>query len=188
MAKMIENLRQTILEHAKKLLYNGNYKDFSMRNIASLCGIATGTIYNYFPTKKDLLRELMTQYWKEYLVFIDRIDREEKDIFVKLRKAYEEMDRFVNAFREVWIKMNAETDSMCRHNNIVQRRDFMKVLSARLKQMLLDVEDNLSHPLQLPMDAGELADFILQSFVMMSHMHEPGYEVFDKVLRKLFDK
>lgn len=51
MARVIDNPKQLILSHAKVILYDHGYQKLSMRALSKACGIALGTIYNYYPTK-----------------------------------------------------------------------------------------------------------------------------------------
>ena len=62
MSRIIENPKGLILSNAKELLYNEGFKKFSMRNLSRKCGIALGTIYNYYSTKEELIIEMMTDW------------------------------------------------------------------------------------------------------------------------------
>ncbi len=47
----------------------------SMRGIARECGIAVGSIYNYFPTKNDLMIAVVVEMWKEiFFVPLSKIE------------------------------------------------------------------------------------------------------------------
>ena len=70
MSRIIENPEQLILSRAKEILYNEGFKKFSMRNLSGKCGIALGTIYNYYSTKEELIIEMMTDYWKEHFLYL----------------------------------------------------------------------------------------------------------------------
>ena len=39
----------------------------SVRSLATACGVAPGTIYNYLPTKSDLLTAVVGRFWREEL-------------------------------------------------------------------------------------------------------------------------
>ena len=65
--------KRKILEVSLKLFQTEGFGKTTMRDIASKCGIALGTTYNYFPTKEHLahyffesaLDEVMDRYRKE---------------------------------------------------------------------------------------------------------------------------
>ena len=84
MSRVIENPKQLILSNAKKILYNQGYHKLSMRALSKACDIALGTIYNYYPTKKVLIIEMMTEYWQNYLDSVREIATSNTDLYVKL--------------------------------------------------------------------------------------------------------
>lgn len=59
MPKIIENVREKIIEVAYNLFIQEEYEQVKTGRIARECGIAAGTLFNYFPTKWDLLREIL---------------------------------------------------------------------------------------------------------------------------------
>ena len=67
MPKRIENLRETILTTARAQLLETGYQDFAMREAAHRCGVAVGTLYNYFPSKDALAAAVMLEDWHEDL-------------------------------------------------------------------------------------------------------------------------
>ena len=67
MAKIIENLHSTILTVGKRILLEDGYEQMTLRRVAGECGIAAGTIYNYFPSKDILVATIMLEDWKVIL-------------------------------------------------------------------------------------------------------------------------
>mgnify|MGYP000042570292 CR=1 FL=1 len=60
--------RQRILESALELFARQGFDRTSTRQIARMAGLAEGTIFNYFRTKKDILMAAMAQTVDEYFV------------------------------------------------------------------------------------------------------------------------
>jgi len=58
--------RQQILEAALDLFPRQGFHRTSTRQIAQAAGVAEGTIFNYFPTKRDLLVAVMSQIVDDY--------------------------------------------------------------------------------------------------------------------------
>lgn len=75
MPKIIENVREKIIEVAYNLFIQDGYEQVKTGKIAKECGIAAGTLFNYFPTKWDLLREILDKV-KDYGLkeFLDEIE------------------------------------------------------------------------------------------------------------------
>ena len=65
MPKIIENLREEILAQAKKQIKERGYKNTTIRSVAAECGIAVGTVYNYFKSKDMLIASFILSDWIE---------------------------------------------------------------------------------------------------------------------------
>lgn len=72
-AETAQRLREVALE----LFARSGYAAVSMRAIAAETGIQAGAIYNHFPTKQDLLNELMTAHMEALLKAWSRVETPE---------------------------------------------------------------------------------------------------------------
>ena len=63
MPKIIENLKQRLLEEAKRQVEELGYTEVTIRSIAKGCGVGVGTVYNYFPSKETLIASYLLQDW-----------------------------------------------------------------------------------------------------------------------------
>jgi AcrR family transcriptional regulator len=70
-AETAEKLRNAALE----LFARSGYAAVSMREIAAETGVQAGAIYNHFPTKQDLLNELLQVHMETLLRAARRRDR-----------------------------------------------------------------------------------------------------------------
>lgn len=57
-ARLVGN-RERILRAARTLVAEGGFREAQVAAIATLAKVATGTVYRYFPSKTDLLAELL---------------------------------------------------------------------------------------------------------------------------------
>jgi len=68
------NTKQLILEKTLKLMIKKQNSLVSIREISDATGIATGGIYYYFPSKKDIYNEITERYFVDYVKFdIDKL-------------------------------------------------------------------------------------------------------------------
>ena len=81
MPKIIDDLKTTILAETKKQVFEKGYKNFTIRSVALACGIATGTIYNYYSSKKALVAALVLEDW---IPVYERMERDCKGCDDKL--------------------------------------------------------------------------------------------------------
>ena len=67
MPKIIDSLRENILLEAQKQVLTQGYSQTTIRSVAGACGIAVGTIYNYFPSKNVMIASFMLADWQDAL-------------------------------------------------------------------------------------------------------------------------
>ncbi len=68
---------ETILRAALSLLVEQGYRAMSMRKVAAACGMKLGNLTYYFPTKEDLVRELLDAVISSYEIEFEAIIHEE---------------------------------------------------------------------------------------------------------------
>lgn len=73
MRRKDDTLRRTLLVHARNLADTEGIDAINMRTIAQKAGIATGTVYNYFSNKEEILLALTEEYWKQTLQHMDTV-------------------------------------------------------------------------------------------------------------------
>ena len=57
--------REAILAVCRELLATKGAATLNMRAVAAQCGVALGSLYNYFPSKSDLLAATVASIWQE---------------------------------------------------------------------------------------------------------------------------
>ncbi len=63
MPKIIENVREQLLSEAKRQISERGYANTTIRSVAGECGLATGTVYNYFKSKDMLIATFVLEDW-----------------------------------------------------------------------------------------------------------------------------
>lgn len=102
MPKVIENLRENILQSAKDALLTKGYDALTIRSVARTCGIAVGTVYNYFPSKEMLAAEVMLEDWLLALGRMRRRCAEAANVPDALTVLYEGVCGFYGVYSGVW--------------------------------------------------------------------------------------
>lgn len=59
MEARLQDNRSRILQSARTLVSEGGWKEAQVASVASAAGIATGTVYRYFPSKAELFAEVL---------------------------------------------------------------------------------------------------------------------------------
>lgn len=78
MPKIIENLREQLLTEAEKQIRERGYKNTTIRSVAGGCGVAVGTVYNYFKSKDMLIASFILTDWLECISSIAAREKEDK--------------------------------------------------------------------------------------------------------------
>jgi|GEM_PF-4689163 len=59
MSHKIENARENLLKNGRDMLISGGYDTLNIKTLAARCGMATGTFYQYFHNKDDLVMQIV---------------------------------------------------------------------------------------------------------------------------------
>lgn len=57
--------KEEILDVSRKLVLEKGLSSINMRMVANKCGVAVGSIYNYFPSKSDLVCATVETIWRD---------------------------------------------------------------------------------------------------------------------------
>lgn len=74
-----------ILSCARSLIVAGGYNGFSYADIAKVVGIRNASIHHHFPTKADLVRELVVRYREEAAAGLARLEQHVSEPAQQLR-------------------------------------------------------------------------------------------------------
>lgn len=67
MRRRDDTLREALLTAARELADSEGIEAVNIRAIAARAGVATGTVYNYFANKEEILLALTEEYWRQTL-------------------------------------------------------------------------------------------------------------------------
>ena len=83
MPKIIENVKEQLLNEAKKQIKERGYAATTIRSVASACGVGVGTVYNYFESKEMLIATFVYDDWKTHLADMQRLPANEPHKLLK---------------------------------------------------------------------------------------------------------
>jgi AcrR family transcriptional regulator len=174
--KVIENIKETILQTAKNALLVNGYNGLSLRWVSKQCNIAVGTIYNYFPSKLTLIAAIMLEDWTRQLEKMQKDCANAKSAETGIQSIFDNLREFAALYRDVW--------NMSMHSKEV--REEMLNYGSR-HQMLVEQLVGVIHAL---LDRFKLSsDMFLSHFIansLLVYMMEPDFEY--EQLNKIFKK
>ena len=138
MPKIIEGLRERILETAGRMLLETGYQALTVRAVATECGVAVGTVYNYFPSKELLVASLMLEDWKRCLAHMRERSEAAPSAEQGMRALYEELCAFRARYSSAWAQYTARGGDLhqvrSRHGMLVEQ--LTEVMRACLDRFL----------------------------------------------------
>ena len=105
MPKIVENLRERIVEVTKKQIIENGYSKVTMRSIAEACGIGLGTIYNYYESKDYIVATYMSENWKVCLSHVQSDIESGKSV---LESIYMGLVNFITEHESLFADKKAE--------------------------------------------------------------------------------
>ena len=111
MPKLLDNIREKAVEQAREVLTSQGYKALTMRDIAGRCGIAVGTLYNYFPSKEYLTGSVVLEDWNNVFDRMRVLAGGAASVEMGLRGIYEQMVSFVDSHNYLFVSGADRTET-----------------------------------------------------------------------------
>lgn len=73
--------KEAILEASRKLAFETGLQSISIRSVATSCGISVGSVYNYFPSKADLIAATVEGVWET--IFHNEAQNQQPEGFIE---------------------------------------------------------------------------------------------------------
>ena len=125
MPKIIDEAREKILSAAKHTLLGQGYSVLSLRGVARQCGIAVGTVYNYFPAKDMMVGNVILADWLETLGKMQQACSQAEDLRKGILCLYEELEEFSKVYWGTWTEYTfqgvRQADFAKRHRMLVEQ-------------------------------------------------------------------
>lgn len=83
--------KEDILAASRELMKENGWAAVSIRAVASRCSVSTGTIYNYYESKADLLEDAIESIWRE-IFFQPEDEQVFKDIVACISWIYKRLE------------------------------------------------------------------------------------------------
>ncbi|MBE5951292.1 MAG: TetR/AcrR family transcriptional regulator [Lachnospiraceae bacterium] len=125
MPKIIEGAREKILMNAKRRLFEKGYLHLALREVAKESGIATGTIYNYFANKDELIATIMLEDWMETLDKMDRAIEVAPNVADGVMEFCRIVEEYYSIYTPIWgqpsVAAAAASEMKGRHNQLCRQ-------------------------------------------------------------------
>lgn len=102
MPKIIRDLESRLIEEAKKQIEEFGYGAMTIRSVAKACGVGVGTVYNYFPSKDDLLATFMLSDWNQCITAINAVSTYSDSPRAVARCIYDQLLAYANLHKAIF--------------------------------------------------------------------------------------
>ena len=136
MPKIIENLKEKLIEEARRQILEEGYSAMTIRSVAKACGVGVGTVYNYFSSKEELVATFMLDDWKVCCGEIKTVADSSRDPETVLRCVYDQLIRFAREHRRVITDQAAVQSFQASffHQHSILREQIAELLSGCLPE------------------------------------------------------
>lgn len=175
--------REAILRTAKEIAYRDGIYKLNIRGLALECKVSVGTIYNYFPTKNELIIAVSEEFWKS--------------IFEKSMCNHQQDLCFIQFFEQIFMRF-------CNYLEIF-KGDILNQISflsqgAKLEngeaQYLSRIKKVMLHHLEMDEEIREeiwnedfgkeeFVEFVFQNMLLALKSEEKDISFFKEVIKKL---
>lgn len=174
--------KKTIADEAYRLAVRTGLSSLGVREVALACGVSVGTIYNYFPSKTDIVAEVIAQFWQNSLADAACNPEPEEDFVAYVERVYDALRTAFAEFRSDWLP---EIRALALGGEAVGHERERQVLDHMATGLALVLaRDPGADPKRIePVDAAELCRFALESMVDSLSRGIPDCRVLAGLLR-----
>jgi AcrR family transcriptional regulator len=162
------------------MILESGYDKLNIRDIAKKCGIATGTFYNYFRSKQEIISSLFDSDWKALQQYIrsernrDKLPVDQlEDLFVGLKK-------MITDVHSIWAAgFPDEFEAGTLDKVMAIKADLRKEFSLYIRDIIKGhVEEE---------QEDFIAGFITRVLFSYAYQHDSGFEQLRLVLSKIIE-
>lgn len=161
MPKIIENLENRLIEEAMKQIREQGYGAVTIRSVAMSCGVGVGTVYNYFPSKDDLLAAFMLQDWNSCMAVVKEVSQTAESPFMVLKAMHAQIRYFIDRYEDIFQDQEARkgfSNSYTRYHSILRSQ--------------------LADPIRKFYDSDFAADFVAEAMLTWTLHGKPFDELY----------
>lgn len=172
MPKILESMREQLMETAKSQIGRNGYSGTTIRSVAAECGIAVGTVYNYFPSKEVLIASFLSEDWR---ACIDPIAvHTDDDAETRLKRIYDALTAFSGSYRALFSDADA---AKAYHAAFLQRHKQLREQLAALIEPVCAKEPDRQY----------LAEFIAEALLAWTLEGKPFEDIYH-IIQRLIER
>ena len=177
--------REILLDTAIRIAYHEGLSQINIRRVATECGVSIGTVYNYFPSKSDLIVAIIEDFWKSVFHENGECMSNSKDFVDFFGELYHKLYTNLKSFQANLLQQIASLSEIDKRKGRQSESEYLKHLKMG---MMVALEQDARIPVSvwtkvLTRDA--FITFIFSNMMTMLKRNEPNCEFLKEIIIKL---
>lgn len=185
MEKNNRDYREIILTEAKNIALKDGITRINIRAVAKNSGIAIGTVYNYFPSKGDLLIAVIEDFWEDAFREVDWKAFALCNFYDNLEKIYNILYLYINKFKENWLEQIALLNSQEKLLGRQKQNEYFNKICNNIKTLIDNNKELSNYQWSETISKEKMASFIFENMLIMLRKDEKDISFFIEILKKI---
>ena len=174
--------KEAILSVSKKIAIETGLNSINMRTVAKRCGVAVGSVYNYFPSKADLIAATVEIFWEDILHLTKQCEHSQsfigyvEGLFQTICKGSEEYPSFFT-----FHSMSFAADEKEKGREVMEQH-FSLIKSGMIQSLLSDLNVRIGAFNNLPRE--KYVDFIFSNILSILIKKESSCDFLLEIIRR----
>lgn len=130
--------REQILGAAKEIAALEGVAQISIRGVAKACGVSVGSIYNYFPTKSELVIAVIEDFWQGAFAGMPMDELKGLPLPDCFHRVYASLQSYMETFQKNWLKELSQLEKTEKQMGRSREQDYF----SRIRSLFLTCLDN----------------------------------------------
>lgn len=176
--------REAILEVSKSIAATEGLNGINMRTVAAGCGVAVGSVYNYFPSKSELLSATVEDIWKDIFHYADgsgsfiRFTEAVSWLFSRIRDGTKEYPAFFVAHAQAFDSAARDKGRQAMSSYLTHRKHSLLDTLRQDPAVRADVFSEL-------LTAEQFVDFVFSNILLLLSQHQTSCQTLLEVIRRI---
>lgn len=179
---------ELLLQAAKRIVKREGIEKLNIRAIAKECGISIGAVYNYFPSKADIIFAMVEDFWKN-VFHSQNCDIKTNSSFPELfGEVYQNLFQNIKQFEQEFLSQMVElTGEEKRKGKNIEEIYFKHMKEGFLKSLDTDTEIK-EEIFNETFTKEKFWGFVFSQMMWMLKSGQEDYKFFQEILKRILGK
>lgn len=174
--------KEQLLSAAREMAYTNGLNSINIRAVAAKCGVSVGSIYNYYPTKADLIAAVIEDFWRQ-ATHRDRCMPGSDEPFPDyVGRLYEELHRELDDFQTGWLEqISTLSEEIRKKGRALEAKCFAHIKEAMVHALEQDSRISEDSPAK---NKEAFVDFVFQNLMILLRPEQGNWLYFKEILSR----